>query len=74
VETPTHFFWNSPLAVRFGVTPNLYAFDEIPSFRKARSAANLARKILRLDIIPFGHDHAHVSVEFERTTEAPVMK
>jgi hypothetical protein len=69
VETLTNFFWNSPLALRFGVTENLHGFEEIAAFRKARPAANLARKILRLDIVAFGHDHAHVSVEFERTIE-----
>jgi Protein of unknown function (DUF3225) len=69
VDTLTNFFWNSPQALRFGITENLHGFEEIAPFRKARSTANLGRKILRLDIVAFGWDHAHITVEFERTLD-----
>ncbi len=65
-ETLTRMFWNSSLAMRFGVTENLYGIDDIEAFRKARSAAGLARKIMRLDIVTFGHDFGSVTLEFER--------
>jgi hypothetical protein len=69
VDALTNFFWNSPQALRYGITENLHGFEEIASFRKARSTANLARKILRLDIVTFNRDHAHITLEFERTLD-----
>jgi hypothetical protein len=59
-------FWSSPLAMRFGVGENLYGSAEIDAFRKARPAAGLARKIVRLDVVTFGPDHGSVTLEFER--------
>ena len=74
VEALTNLFWNSPLAVRFGMTENLYGFEEIASFRKGRIAANLARKVLRLDIVAFGQDHAQITLEFERTIDSRTVR
>jgi hypothetical protein len=65
-ETLTQMFWGSPHAMRFGVSENLYGIDEIEAFRKARSPANLARTVRRLDIVTFGRDFASVTLEFER--------
>jgi len=53
--------------MRFGLTENLYGKDEIESFRKGRSPANLARTVRRLDIVTFGRDVASITLEFERT-------
>jgi len=36
-ETLTRMFWDSPHAMRFGVTENLYGIEEIEAFRKGRS-------------------------------------
>lgn len=69
VDTLTKFFWESPLATRFGVSENLHGFQEIARFRQNRSAANLARTIRRLDIVTFGADHGQITLEFERTLE-----
>ena len=66
-ETLTKMFWASPQAMRFGVTENLYGIEEIDAFRKARSPANLARTVRRLDIVTFGRDFGSVTLEFERT-------
>ena len=65
--TLTRMFWASPHAMRFGVSENLYGIEEIEAFRKARSPANLARAVKRLDIVTFGRDFASVTLEFERT-------
>jgi len=67
-ETLTRMFWASPLAMRFGVTENLYGIDDIEAFRKARPAAGLARTVTRLDIVTFGRDYGSVTLEFERQT------
>jgi hypothetical protein len=69
VEALTRMFWASPHAMRFGVTENLYGFDEIAAFRKGRSPVNLARNIRRLDIVTFGKDYGSITLEFERTVE-----
>jgi hypothetical protein len=67
VDTLARMFWASPHAIRFGITENLYGLDQIEAFGKGRSSANLARRILRLDIVTFGNDYGSVTLEFERT-------
>ena len=74
VETLTKMFWASPLAMRFGAGENLYGIDEIEAFRKARPAVGLARRIVRLDIVTFGHDYGSVTLEFERETPAKTVR
>jgi len=74
VETLTKMFWASPLAMRFGAGENLYGIDEIEAFRKARPAVGLARWIVRLDIVTFGHDYGSVTLEFERETPAKTVR
>ena len=64
VETLTTMFWASPHVMRFGVTENLYGIEELEAFRKGRSPVNLARKIVRLDIVTFGTDFGSVTLEF----------
>ena len=73
-ETLTRMFWASPHAMRFGVTENLYGIDEIETFRKARPAVGLARKVTRLDIVTFGSDYGSVTLEFERETTAKLVR
>ena len=71
-ETLTRMFWDSPHAMRFGVTENLYGIDEIEAFRKARSPANLARTVKRIDIVTFGRDYGSVTLEFERSANGNI--
>jgi hypothetical protein len=66
VETLTEMFWASPLAIRFGAGENLYGVDEIEAFRKSRPAINLARRIVRLEIVTFSNTFGSVTLEFER--------
>uniref|UniRef100_E6QJ12 DUF4440 domain-containing protein n=1 Tax=mine drainage metagenome TaxID=410659 RepID=E6QJ12_9ZZZZ len=68
VETLVAMFWDAPEVMRFGATENLYGREELEAFRKSRPASNLARKILRLDVVTFGRDVASVTLEFERET------
>jgi hypothetical protein len=60
-------FWNSPHTLRYGVTENLYGFDEIQAFRAGRPAQGLARELLRTVITTYGRDFATANVEFRRT-------
>jgi len=74
VETLTRLFWSSPLAMRFGVSENLYGMEEIEAFRKARPGAGLARTITRLDVVTFGTECGSVTLEFERTVEDETVR
>src|SRR3954468_10359172 len=66
IERLQAFFWNSELALRFGVSENLYGAEEIGEFRRHRPAINLQRKVSRLQIVTFGDDSAIVTLEFIR--------
>jgi hypothetical protein len=72
-ETLIRMFWDSPHALRFGATENLYGIAEIDAFRKGRSPANLARTVKRLDIVTFGRDFGSVTLEFERAVNGKVV-
>lgn len=61
-------FWNSPQTVRFGVTENLYGYDEIAAFRSQRSPANLDRILINTVITTYGRDFATATTEFQRKT------
>lgn len=74
VETLTGLFWNSPHAVRIGLTENLYGIDEIAAFRKGRSPVNLGRSIRRLNIVTFGRDFGSITLEFERTVDGKLVR
>jgi hypothetical protein len=66
VDTLMAMFWTGPEVMRFGVAENLYGPEELAAFRKGRPAANLARKVTRLDIVSFGEDFGSITLEFER--------
>jgi hypothetical protein len=66
VETLTRFFWDSPMALRFGVRENLYGAEEIEAFRKARPPLGLDRKVFNSRIVTFGAQCAVVTIEFLR--------
>jgi ketosteroid isomerase-like protein len=59
-------FWASPAAVRFGAGENLYGHQAISQFRVGRPATDLARELLRVEIVTFGGDFAVASAEFRR--------
>jgi hypothetical protein len=67
VETLTAMFWHSEQVMRFGVTENLYGFEELEAFRKSRPSVGLARTVKRLDIVAFNTDYGSITLEFERT-------
>lgn len=61
------FFWVSPHTVRYGVSENLYGFDEIAAFRLGRSGGSPPRERVRTEILALGRDAAVAHVEFIRT-------
>jgi len=74
VETLMAMFWSGKEVMRFGATENLYGPEELAAFRKGRPAVNLARAVTRLDVATFGRDFASVTLEFERTAMAGIVK
>ena len=74
VEILTKMFWDAPQAMRFGVSENLYGFEEIAAFRKGRLPVNLARAMKRLEIVSFGRDFGSITLEFERGVDGKVVR
>ncbi len=72
VDVLQELFWNSPHAIRYGATENLYGYTEIEAYRKSRPAVGLAREIVRKEIVTFGRESGAVNVEFRRSTEGRV--
>jgi hypothetical protein len=59
-------FRDDPRTVRYGATEILYGYDEIKSFRAARSPIALGRKLTRTIITTFGREFAVASTLYER--------
>ena len=59
-------FWNSPHTLRYGVTENLYGYEQIASFRAGRPAQGLQREVLKTVITTYGRDFATANIEFRR--------
>lgn len=66
VATLDELFFDDPNTVRYGVTENLYGYEEIKAFRAARSPAGLARKLERTKITTYGDDFATANTLFVR--------
>lgn len=64
VPSLQNFFWKSPDAVRFGVTEQLYGYEEIAAFRQVRIPTFNQRKQLKLSINIFGDSFASVMYEY----------
>jgi ketosteroid isomerase-like protein len=69
VEALDRLFWNSPKALRFGATENLFGYDAIQNFRSGRSPSGLARKVLDRQVTCFGDDFAVANITFRRDGE-----
>lgn len=59
-------FRNDPRTLRYGITENLYGYDEITAFRAARSPVGLMRRTARTVITTYGRDTAVASTLFYR--------
>ena len=59
-------FWNSPHTIRYGVNENLYGYEAIATFRKARKKMNLERVLMKTIITTYGGDFATANTEFQR--------
>jgi hypothetical protein len=66
VDTLDALFFDDPRTLRYGITENLYGYDEIKNFRAARSPAGLMRSSERTVVTTFGRDFATASTLFRR--------
>lgn len=67
VDALTSYFWQSPRAVRLMTEGGLYGIDAIAAFRKGRDVSDIARTLLRVDIVALGPDTAVATAEYCRT-------
>jgi hypothetical protein len=66
------FFWESPLALRYGVGERLYGHAAIVAFRLARKGGSPQRTLGRTVITTFGADFATANTEFHRVGETRI--
>jgi hypothetical protein len=65
-------FWADRRTVRFGAAEELFGHREIAQFRSTRPSAGLDRTLERVEITPFGSDHAVANATFRRDGIAAV--
>ena len=66
IDALDRLFWDSPETLRFGATEASYGAEAIAAFRRARSAAGLARTVFNFTAVTFGDDTGITTVEFTR--------
>ncbi len=66
VEVLDELFWNDERTIRYGIGENLYGYEEIRSFRAARSPLGLMRDLTGTVITTYGDDFATASTLFHR--------
>jgi hypothetical protein len=66
VPVLNELFWHSDSTVRYGVTEELYGYDEISGFRASRPPVDLKRVLTRVVLTTYGEDFATASCEFRR--------
>lgn len=59
-------FLDSPLTVRFGMTEELWSYDEIKAFRRTRNTAGTPRELVRYEITTYGDSLAVANAVFRR--------
>lgn len=65
-KTLDALFWRSPHVVRYGVGENLYGFEAIQRFRRARPGGSPPRVLINTVITTYGQDLATANTEFIR--------
>lgn len=67
VEALIGYFWNDSRAVRLSAGGGLYGYEAIASFRKGRDATDMARELLRVDIVALSSDLGVATAEYRRS-------
>jgi hypothetical protein len=66
VGTLSGFFWRDSRAVRLSADGSLYGYDEIAAFRAKRDASDIARDLLRVEILALAADLGVANAEYRR--------
>ena len=66
VEALDAMFRDDPRTIRYGANENLYGYEEIKAFRKARAPVALGRTLSKTVITTYGHDVAVASTLYQR--------
>jgi ketosteroid isomerase-like protein len=66
VEALTGFFWEDPRTVRLSRDGGLYGFEAIAAFRLGRDASDVARELLRADVVALGPEVGVATAEYRR--------
>jgi hypothetical protein len=72
IDTLDALFWDAPQTLRYGVGENLYGYEAIAAFRKARPGGSPQRRLTRTVITTFGADFATANTEFLREGSARI--
>ena len=70
VDKLDELFRDDPRTIRYGAGEILYGYDQIKSFRAARSPVALGRTLSRTVITTYGRDFATASTLYERPSAA----
>ena len=66
VATLDGSFFNSPHTVRFGMTEELWSYDEIAAFRRTPNTAGTPRQLIKYEITTYGGRLAIANAVFRR--------
>lgn len=66
VQTLNSLFCRDGRTIRYGISENLYGYEQVAAFRAGRSPVNLARVLSRTVITAYGRDFAVASTLFHR--------
>ncbi len=66
VAALTGFFWQDPRAVRLSGDGGLYGIEAIANFRRGRDVSDVARELLRVDVVALGADIGVATAEYRR--------
>ncbi|GBQ20072.1 hypothetical protein AA12717_0456 [Gluconacetobacter sacchari DSM 12717] len=59
-------FWNRAETTRYGVGENLYGWQDISLFRRARRTGAFQRDLMKTIITTYGRDFATANTEYQR--------
>lgn len=59
-------FLNAPETTRYGVGENLYGWEAISAFRRARSTGPFRRRLMNTVVTTYGRDFATANTEYMR--------
>lgn len=71
VDALNTYFWNHPSVVRFGVVEELYGWEAVAAYRRAREPAR-PRTLLRTSIVAYGENTATAVTEYQEEGAAQV--